>query len=156
MAMAITMREYLARNDVDYDEVSHPRQITASRVAESSHISGEKLAKPILIKGDSGYRVLLIPSTCRADLSEISHRFHERLGLATEDEIQELFTDCDAGALPGLAQAYGVRVYCDDSLMSQEDVYLESGDHETLVRMSNREFQRLMGQADHGPIARHL
>jgi Ala-tRNA(Pro) deacylase len=156
MAMAITMREYLKSQDANYEEIHHPKEVTASRIAQQTHITGEQVAKPVLIKGDSGYRVLLIPSTCKADLSELSHQFRERLGLATESEIHELFSDCEEGALPALAQAYGVRVCYDDTLAHQPDVYLESGDHETLVRMSGKEFHRLMLQAEHGLISRHM
>jgi Ala-tRNA(Pro) deacylase len=156
MAMATTLRDYLASQDVDFEELSHPRDVSASRIAEQAHISGEQVAKAILIKGDSGYRVVLVPSTCKADLMELSHQFHERLGLATEEEIRTLFDDCEPGVLPALAQAWGVRVCCDDTLMSQPDLYLEAGDHETLVHMGNSEFRRLMARAEHGQFSRHL
>lgn len=155
MAMAMTMREFLKSQDVDFEEVPHPREVTASRIAQQAHLSGEQVAKAVLIKGDTGYRVVLIPSTCKADLMELSHQFKERLGLATEEEIQQLFGDCDAGALPALGQAYGVRVCYDDTLINQADLYLEAGDHETLVHMGNRDFRRLMEQAEHGCFSRH-
>ncbi len=156
MAMAMTMREYLKHQDVDFEELVHPREVTASRVAQRAHVSGEQVAKGVLIKGDTGYRVVVVPSTCKVDLSELSHRYHERLGLATEEEIQQLFGDCDAGALPPLGQAYGVRVCYDETLINQPDIYLEAGDHETLVHMGNRDFRRLMAQAEHGYFSRHL
>lgn len=156
MAMAITMREFLKNQDVDFEELQHPRAVTASRIAEQSHVSGEQLAKAVLIKGDSGYRVLVIPSTCWVDLSELSHQFHERLGLATEEEIRDLFGDCEPGALTPLGQAYGLRVCYDETLASQPDIYFDAGDHETLVHMANREFRRLMATAEHGRFSRHL
>lgn len=156
MAMAMTMQEFLKTQDVDFKVMQHPREVTASRIAEQSHVSGEQLAKAVLIKGDTGYRVLVIPSTCRADLSELSHQFHERLGLATEEEIRELFGDCDPGALTPLGQAYGLRVCYDEALASHPDIYFDAGDHETLVHMANREFRRLMAKAEHGRFSRHL
>lgn len=156
MAMAMTMREYLRSQDADFNEVRHPREVTASRIAQQAHVTGEQVAKAVLIKGDTGYRVVVIPSTCKVDLSELSHQFRERLGLATEDEIQQIFMDCDAGALPPLGQAYGVRVCYDDTLVNQPDIYMEAGDHETLVRMGNREFRRLMARAEHGRFSRHM
>ena len=156
MAMAMTMREYLKNQDVDFDEIRHPKEVTASRVAQQAHVSGEKMAKAVLIKGDSGYRVLVIPSTCKVDLNSLSRQLHERLGLATADDIQQLFGDCDLGALPALAQAYGVRVCYDDALTSQPDIYMEAGDHETLVHMGNVEFRRLMSRAEHGRFSRHM
>ena len=110
----------------------------------------------VLIKGDSGYRILVVPSTCRVDLNEISHQFHERLGLATESEIRDVFADCDPGAVPTLGQAYGIRVCYDDVLAAQPDIYLEAGDHETLVHINGGEFSRLMADAEHGHFSRHM
>lgn len=156
MAMATTMRDYLKHLDVDFEEITHPREVTSSRIAQQAHVTGERVAKGVLIKGDSGYRVVVIPSTCKADLSGLSHQFHERLGLATEAEIQDIFPDCDQGALPALGQAYGIRVCYDDNLADQPDIYMEAGDHETLVRMANRDFRRLMAQAEHGRYSRHM
>ena len=109
----------------------------------------------MLIKGDTGYRVLVLPSTCRADLGGISHQFKERIGLATEDEIRAIFMDCDPGAIPPIGQAYGVRVCYDDALTAQHDIYLEAGDHETLLHINGTDFSRLMANAEHGAISCH-
>lgn len=155
MAIAMTMREYLNSRDANYRELAHPREASSSRIAQQAHVSGDQVVKGVLIKGDSGYRVLLVPSTCRVDLSEISHQFHERLGLATEDEVRELFADCEPGVVPTFGQAYGVRVCYDDELARQQEIYLEAGDHETLVHMDAQEFSRLMSDTEHGRFSRH-
>lgn len=156
MATAMTLKAFLSRQGVAYEEVGHPRAVSASRIAQQAHVPGDKLAKAVLINGDSGYRVLVIPSTCRADLGRISHELDERIGLATEGEIGELFPDCDTGALPPIGQAYGLRVCCDDALVDQADIYCEAGDHETLVHLRGEDFGRLMAEAEHGHFSRHM
>jgi len=156
MAMAMTIREYLKNHDVDFAEIKHPREFTANRIAEQAHVSGDQVAKAVLIKGDSGYRVIVIPSTYKADLNGLSHQFQERLGLATEEEIRQIFEDCDLGAMPAIAQAYGLRVCYDEVLAAQSDIYFEAGDHETLVHMGAKEFRRLMKIAEHGRYSRHM
>lgn len=156
MAIAMTMREYLRGCGVRYEEIRHPYEVSSSRVAQKAHVHGDQVAKAVLVKSDSGYRIVVVPSTCRTDLGKLSHLLHERLGLATEDEIVEIFEDCDPGALPAIGQAYGIRVCVDDDLLRQPDVYFEAGDHETLIHMSGEEFARLMEGADHGHFSRHM
>ncbi|GMV63253.1 MAG: hypothetical protein AMXMBFR74_24210 [Parvibaculum sp.] len=80
----------------------------------------------------------------------------ERIGLATEAEIESCFRDCDAGALPPLGEPYGMKVCYDDAVATQPEIYFEAGDHKTLVHMSGANFARLMGNASHGSIARHM
>lgn len=156
MAMAMTTREYLRSQDIDYEEVKHPREVTANRIAQQAHITGNQLAKAILLHGDSGYRIAVLPGSCEADLGMLSNMLHERVELASEDEIRRSFDDCDPGALTPVGQAYGLQVFVDDELRQQSDIYFEAGDHETLVHMSGREFDRLMREAGHGHFSRHM
>lgn len=156
MSTARTIQQFLEREGIDYEEIHHPRAVSATFIAQTAHVPGDQLAKAVLIKGDSGYRVVVVPSTCKVDLGKLSHALDERLGLAVEDEINDVFKDCDIGALPPLGQAYGLPVCCDDAVVSQPDVYFEAGDHETLVHVSGKAFDRLMAQAEHGAFSRHM
>lgn len=156
MGMSMKLFNYLRDSGVDYEEVRHPREVSASRIAEKVHVAGDRLAKAVLVKGDSGFRIAVVPSTCRVDLAGLSHMLNERIGLATEDEIETRFRDCDAGALPPLGEPYGMKVCVDETLREQPDIYFEAGDHKTLVHMSGEDFARLMGEAEHGHIARHI
>ena len=156
MAITTTLRDYLTSNKVAYEEITHPREFSASRIAEKTHVPGNQVAKAVLIKGDSGYRVMVVPGDSKVDLGGISRQFHERLGLAAEDEVREIFRDCDPGAVPALGQAYGMRVCYDDALANQSDLYLEAGDHETLVHVNGRDFCRLMEGSEHGRYSSHI
>lgn len=156
MAMAITLRDYLKDLDVDYQVLPHDYEVTSSRIAQQAQIKGDQLAKAVLLKCDSGYRLAVVPSTAQVDLGKLSQMLHERLGLAGEDEIEACFEDCETGAMPPLGAAYGVEVCLDDNLSRQHDIYFEAGDHQNLVHMSGTVFSTLMADAPHGDISRHM
>ncbi|MGA8293885.1 MAG: hypothetical protein WB820_15595 [Rhodoplanes sp.] len=44
----------------------------------------------------------------------------------------------------------------DDSIDGRSDVYLEAGDHETLVRLSHLQFAKLTADARHGRFSVHV
>lgn len=155
MAIPATLREYLKACDIDYEEVRHSREVSASRLAQQSHITGEQLAKAVMLHCNSGFRLAVLPSTCDADLDSLSQLFDERVELASEDEIISRFRDCDPGATIPVGQAYGLQVYVDDILRHQPDIYFDAGDHETLLHMSGNEFEKLMGDSPHGQFSRH-
>ncbi|WP_163560037.1 YbaK/EbsC family protein [Halomonas sp. NO4] len=154
MAIPMTLREYLRACDIDYEEVKHPREVSTSRLAQQVHVTGDQLAKAVMVHGDSGYRVAVLPSSCDADLDKLSQLFNEKVDLASEDEIVSRFSDCDPGATIPVGQAYGLQVYIDDLLRQQPDIYFDAGDHETLLHMSGNEFERLMGNSPHGAFSR--
>jgi Ala-tRNA(Pro) deacylase len=44
----------------------------------------------------------------------------------------------------------------DDSIEAQPEIYMEAGDHETLLHISHAQFARLMGNARHGRFSEKL
>jgi Ala-tRNA(Pro) deacylase len=75
------------------------------------------------------------------------------VGLASEEEIAELFPDCEAGAVPAMAEAYGLECMVDESLDELKDVYIEGGDHRSVVHLKGRQFRKLMKDMPHAPIS---
>src|SRR5262249_31646563 len=66
-----------------------------------------------------------------------------------------LFPDCAIGAVPAIGECYDVDVVVDESIQEQPDVYLEGGDHTSLVHISQAQFARLMSSARHGRFSVH-
>lgn len=147
MAIAITLQAYLDNQHIDYDVVTHRHTESAIETAAASHIASERIAKAVLLKGDDGYLLAVLPASHRIQLHDLEDWLQQDLALATEAEIGELFEDCDLGAVPAIGAAYGVDVIFDDSLTSQPDVYFEGGDHASLVHVTSKRFESLMGDA---------
>jgi Ala-tRNA(Pro) deacylase len=156
MAMSMTLRDYLQDAGIAYDVISHPRQYTSLNVAETAHISGDRLAKAVLLHHDDGYLLAVLPSTHRVDLDRLERIIDSPCDLATEDELESLFDDCEPGAAPPIGAAYGMEVIVDSSLDTQPDVYFEAGDHRCLVHMSKGDFNALLPEAGHAAFSRHV
>jgi len=154
MTIAPTLQNYLDETGIDYELVPHTPAYTASRTARTAHVSGDKLAKGVLLNTDHGYMMAVVPATRKVDLSGLSHRMKERLGLASESEINMIFDDCDPGAAPPCATAYAMRVIVDTDLDAQDDLYMECGDHENLIHVKREAFAKLMAEAQHAGISR--
>lgn len=154
MSIAPTIENYLNETGIEYDLVPHTLAYSASRTAQSAHISGDALAKGVLLNTDHGYMMAVIPASRKVDLSGLSHTIKERLGLASENEIDMIFDDCDPGATPACASAYAVRVIVDTSLDQMEDLYMEAGDHKNLIHVKKEAFAKLMAEAEHAGIIR--
>ena len=153
MGIAITVRDYLDEAGVDYQLVPHAYTPNSRRAADAARIPRDQLAKPVLLEDDKGYLMAVVPASRRVELQSLERQIGRRLVLATEREVQDLFSDCSTGAIPALGQAYGLDVVWDDCLASCPDVYFEAGDHTDLVRMSGKEFTFLMGRRPHGRIS---
>jgi len=156
MSIAMTVEKHLAERGVPFDLVTHPRTPSATRSAQAAHISGECVAKTVVLHDQTGYMLAVVPATHRIELDTIQRLLDRRLSMATEGEIATLFEDCDLGAVPPLGDAYGVEVLVEETLSAQPEVYFEGGDHTSLVHVTARHFADLMGAAKQGRFSHHV
>lgn len=156
MGIAITLQQYLDGRGIDYEVLTHEPTSTSARTAEASHVSGDCFAKAVVLKREDGYLLAVIPASCKVELEEVADLIDGRVCMATEDEAEALFRDCEKGAFPPIGSAYGLDVVIDDSLDRATDIYFEAGDHRSLVHMSQPQFGNLTWDAFHGRIAKHV
>jgi Ala-tRNA(Pro) deacylase len=149
MGIAITLARYLAERGVKYEVVEHSHTVTALESARTSHISLDRLAKAVVLKGDDGFLVAVLPASEHIEFSRLCKQIGADVDMANEEQIESLFHDCEPGAVPALGAAYGLKVVVDDSLASEPDIYLEGGDHASLVHVSGSAFRELMADARH-------
>jgi Ala-tRNA(Pro) deacylase len=139
-----------------YELVRHPRTLTSTETAQAAGVPGDRLAKPVVVEDDERYMVVVIPASHRLKFTALHNALGRQCGLATEREVEALFEDCERGAVPAVAQAYGLDVFVDDALLGLDDVYFEAGDHVELVHLNGDDFRRLMRDATHGAYGEQM
>ena len=155
MGIAIALAQYLIDRDLAYDLVPHPRTETASASVAASRVPADRLAKAVVLKGGNGFMLAVLPASRHIQFEELRRLLGRHMDMASEEQIETLFLDCEPGAVPAIGAAYGLNVVVDDSLARQPDVYFEGGDHANLVHISGATFQKLMADAQHGQFTGH-
>lgn len=153
MAIAHTLKTYLDNHHVRYDTVRHAHSATALESAHAAHVPDHLVAKAVVMADDAGFVVGVLPSNRQLDLRLVKDALHRDLDLVPEDTLGEIFRDCELGAVPALADAYGMAGIWDEHFENVADVYLEAGDHENLVHIDGDDFRKLMANAPHSRIA---
>ncbi len=155
MAVAMTLQEYLDRWGVEYDVLRH-RHSSSLETAEAAHIPGAKLAKCVMTEDYRGYLMVVVPADHQVAFDLLDEALDRRLELATEEELEDLFSDCETGAIPPLGEAYGIDVALDESLANCDEVFFEAGNHNELIHLSGEDFRDLMVGARRGRFSAHL
>ena len=155
MSIAPTLRRYLVAENIQYDEIPHEPTMSSTRTAQACHVSGDRVAKGVVLRRDGGYMLAVMPASHRLDLSELKVKIGDDVDMATETEINRLFADCANGAVPAIGVCYGLDLIIDDSIDKQPEIYVEAGDHETLLHLSDAQFARLTANAQHERISVH-
>ena len=109
-----------------------------------------------MFKGSEGFILAVLPASGQIQFTQLRNQLGADVGMASEEQIESLFYDCEPGAVPALGAAHGLKVAADDSLASEPEIFLEGGDHTSLVHVSGNTFQELMADARHARFSESL
>jgi Ala-tRNA(Pro) deacylase len=148
MPVLTRLREFLDQNSVDYTHTVHPLAYTAREVAAAEHIPPREVAKTVIFLGEQGYGMAVLPGDSVIDLEQLRLDLGlARLRLATEAELGGLFPACELGAMPPFGNLWGLPVYMDERLRSEETIAFNAGSHRDVIHMRYRDFERLVNPA---------
>lgn len=137
--------EYLETHGVEYHHMVHPTRYTAQETAQVQHISGDELAKTVMVMADGRLVMAVVPATCQVDLERLGRLVRARsVRLAEESEFQDLFAECEMGAMPPLGNLYDREVWIDNALRERSTIAFNAGTHTDLIRMDREEFEQLV------------
>jgi Ala-tRNA(Pro) deacylase len=138
------LEQYLREQHIPYQIQHHPLAFTAQKIAESEHISGKKVAKSVVLFADNRMVLLVLPATYRVDLQKIQTCLGaKQVRLAQEKEFQAAFPDCDVGAMPPFGKLYGLPVYVEQGLTTEETIVFPIGTHTETMSLAYADFERL-------------
>ncbi len=145
MPISQTLKEYLDRKHVHYDVLPHPEGFRAAAIAQTLHTPEKEMAKVVILKVDERFVMTVLPASWQVDLHRLRTLFAiHQVRLATEDELKDLFPDCELGAMPPFGVLYGLPVYVDHSLTEDEEIVFEAGTHSEAIRMRYADFAALV------------
>lgn len=156
MSLAKTVNYALALTKVDFQILRHHHSSTSLAAARTAHIDPSSLAKAVVLKDSIGPLLAVVPASEQLDLERLRQQLRRPgLDFIPEEQLDQLFYDCDKGAIPPLGPDYRVPTVVDKRLRTAEEVYFEAGDHEDLVHVNQTSFRTLMRGAEYLDIVAH-
>lgn len=155
MTMTTTLQKFLSSSGIAFDIIPHRQTDTSINSAQTAHINGKFVAKPVILEDDLGYLMAVVPASERVELDKLNKILDRHMELAPEQEIVDIFFDCEPGAIPPIADAYGMQTIVDEDLLHCSDIYFEAGNHRELIHVKGKDFNQLMQGAPHSKISVH-
>jgi Ala-tRNA(Pro) deacylase len=145
MPLSERLRSFLDSRHAEFTLTTHPNAYTAREVAAVEHLPAREVAKTVVIFGDGMYHMIVIPASKLVDLTEVRPTLGlTQVRLAREDELANLFPDCELGAMPPLGTLYGFPTYLDSCLAGEDMIAFNAGNHREVMHMRTSEYRRLV------------
>lgn len=139
------IKSYLDEHKIAYEAIHHRRDYTAQEAAADTHTPGKDFAKTVVLFVDNNYCIVVLPAIYQVDMKKIRKALNaKRVSLASEDEIAEICSDCEVGAMPPFGPFYKLPVYVSHHLAQDHMITFNAGTHEDAIRMLYRDFEKLV------------
>ncbi len=137
---------YLRENEVSYERQHHARAVTAQEVAATEHVPGKMFAKTVMVLADEKLVMLVLPAPYHVNPEKAAVALGAReVRLADEERFEDVFPDCEVGAMPPFGNLYDVPVCVDRTLSEDETIVFRAGTHTDTMSVEYADFERLVG-----------
>jgi Ala-tRNA(Pro) deacylase len=142
--LVANIRDYLNERHARYITLSHSPAYTARETAASMHIPGRMIAKTVMVRLDGEMAMVVLPADRRIDLERLRNAAGAHaVRLASEEEFEGIFPECEVGAMPPLGDLYGLKVYSAPELTEADEIIFNAGTHTDAIKLPYAEFKRL-------------
>jgi Ala-tRNA(Pro) deacylase len=136
MTYTSRIHAFLRDARVPYTVIPHPLAYTAQEEAALAHVPGREWAKVVVLVLDDDPIQAVLPAPLTVSLDRLVDLARGReIRLATEDELQQWFPDCEAGAMPPFGPLYNQPVYVDVTLAGEPEIVFNAGTHADAICM---------------------
>lgn len=145
MTVNAKVREYLEKNNVDYEVVSHPKVFSSIEEARALGIEADEIAKCLVVHMQDERALVVIPGGRRISNKKVREAVgNKHARLATEDEMRMEFPDWELGAVPPLGELFDMPIYLDRSLIGHETILFTAGSHTESIKINTADFVNLI------------
>jgi Ala-tRNA(Pro) deacylase len=115
-----------------FEHHPHKSAVTAQELAEAEHVSGYRVAKPVVVRIDGDPAIVVVAAAEHVRLGVLEEATGSKVELVPEWEFVEWFPACELGAEPPLAM-FGLPILVDDKLASSDRLLMPAGTHQDAV-----------------------
>ncbi|MCK4312591.1 MAG: YbaK/EbsC family protein [Candidatus Cloacimonetes bacterium] len=139
------LKDFLNSHKVKYVTIKHSTAYTTQEIAASAHIPGKEMAKTVIIKVDGKMAMAVLPASNKINFALLKKTIGAKdIQLASEQEFEYTFPQCDVGAMPPFGNLYDMEVYVAESLSKEEEIAFNAGSHSELMKVAYKDFERLV------------
>lgn len=137
-------KEYLDAHSIQYQVIRHSRSFTARETAHVANLSAESLTKVVVTKAGKRLMMILVPADSVILTTQLASELTvPHITIVPEEELVNLFPQCEVGAMPPFGHLYGMDVYIAKELFHRFEITFNGGSHTELIRMNTVDFCNL-------------
>jgi len=136
-----TVEAYLRSHHSGFAHHVHAAAMTAQERAAADHVTGRRVAKPVIVRLGGRLVIAVVRATDRLNLAALEEATGDRAELVGERDFAERFAPCELGAEPPLA-LFGLPIFVDAGLERVPTLVMPAGTHQDAVELDTNAWMR--------------
>jgi Ala-tRNA(Pro) deacylase len=135
--------DHLAKRGITFEPIAHTRTFTSIEEARALGVAADEVVKTVAITTAHGHALAVIPASRRLDMRLVRRVVGDQHArLASEEELQSHFAECELGALPPLGSLLNASTYVDPAVVQHDMVVFAAGSQTESVKARTQELFR--------------
>lgn len=122
-----------------FEHHTHAAAMTAQDLAAAEHVSGRRVAKPVIVSLDGQLAIAVVAAAEKVNLGALEESTGRAVELVPESVFARSFEPCEAGAEPPLA-VFGLPIFVDQKLEQERWLVMPAGTHEDAIVLDTYEW----------------
>ncbi len=139
----IKIKKFLDENKVNYKVIEHEPVFTSEQAAKVRGMDLKMGAKSMIVRSEGKFYDFVLSAAKKIDWNKVKDILKNKsVSLADPAEVLKVI-NCEIGSVPPFGSLYGIKLYCDPSLLENEEIEFNAGLHEVSIRMSSKDWLKL-------------
>jgi Ala-tRNA(Pro) deacylase len=147
---------YLRDRELPFVHSVHMRAVPAQRMAHAEHVTGDRIAKPVVVSLDGKLALAVVSASQHVDVEALRRTTGARVArLAPEESFEGRFEPCEVGAEPALG-LFGLPLFVDGELAREPWIVLRGGTHEDAITIDTAAWMSAESPTPVEGLGRHV
>jgi len=130
---------HLQRNHMGYEHHVHATALSAQALAAREHVSGHRVAKPVVVRMGGGLALAVVAASDRLNMAALEEATGQSVELVEEREFAPSFAPCERGSEPPLS-VFGLPIFMDAKLEREPTLLMPAGTHQDAVVLDTHQW----------------
>lgn len=154
MTIAATVGDALAFEGIDFRILRTSEEAPTVDGLRDAGVEPDGCVKARLLKDAQGYVLTVTAASRVPDMEFLCRELHRELVPAGEDDLDDLFCDCELGSVPPLGPWYRIPTVVDLSLRERTSIFFDAGEPRAWIEVTERSFEKLLEGAEYLAFSR--
>jgi HD-like signal output (HDOD) protein/prolyl-tRNA editing enzyme YbaK/EbsC (Cys-tRNA(Pro) deacylase) len=143
-----TVQTLLKNRNVAYDVTTTPFNDEDKRLIwHDQHLRNMRAAKSLILQDSQGRVQVIVAADRLLDLKAVNRKLDRELLAASPEDIRKFCDSHKLDSIPALPKLAGLLTVVDKHLLEGNELLLDSGNEDQLVRINRAEFEQILADA---------